>query len=148
VSDLPDIENRADIERLVRAFYGRAMNDEIIGFIFTDVAELDLESHVPQITDFWETQLLGTQSYSGGAFHPHAALNAKVPLRKAHFERWLVLWTRTVDELFDGPRAALAKVHAMRIANAFYGRLQNLPSAETTDQTSAPVVVTKHRPSE
>ena len=36
-----DIESRADCERLVRAFYGRALEDPIIGFIFVDVAKLD-----------------------------------------------------------------------------------------------------------
>jgi hypothetical protein len=51
----------ADCERLVRAFYGRALTDPTIGFIFTDVAHLDLEAHVPEITSFWETILLGAQ---------------------------------------------------------------------------------------
>src|SRR5260370_41469676 len=109
---LRDIETRADCERLVRAFYGRALTDQFLGFIFTDVAQLDLESHVPQITSFWETILLGAQSYSGGAFRPHLELNAKVPLRAGHFERWLWLWGTTVDELFAGGRAELAKAHA------------------------------------
>ena len=58
-----DIADRADCERLVRAFYGRVMTDPIIGFIFTDVAHMDLEEHVPVITDFWETILLGAGSY-------------------------------------------------------------------------------------
>ena len=66
-----DIETRADCERLVRAFYGRALTDPLIGWIFTDVAQLDLEAHVPQIASFWETILLGAQSYGGGAFRPH-----------------------------------------------------------------------------
>ena len=100
-----DIETRADVERLVRAFYGRALTDPMIGWLFTDVAQLDLEAHVPRITSFWETILLGAQSYGGGAFRPHAALHARVGLRSGHFERWLVLWRETVDELFAGDRA-------------------------------------------
>jgi hemoglobin len=122
-----DLETRADCERLVRAFYGRALTDQFLGFIFTDVAHLDLESHVPQITSFWETILLGARSYSGGAFRPHLELNAKVPLRAGHFERWLWLWGTTVDELFAGERAELAKAHARRVATAFYQRLQGAP---------------------
>ena len=78
---MQDISNREDCERLVRAFYERALVDPIIGWIFTDVAHLDVEAHVPQIASFWETILLGAQSYSGGAFRPHAELNAKVTLR-------------------------------------------------------------------
>jgi hemoglobin len=119
-----DIEDRADCERLVRAFYGRALTDPIIGWIFADVARLDLEAHVPVIASFWETILLGAPSYRGGAFRPHAELHAKVPLRSGHFERWLVLWRTTVDELFAGERAELAKAHAQRVARAFHARLQ------------------------
>lgn len=125
--DVRDIEDRADIERLVRAFYGRALDDPILGFIFTDVAHLDVEAHVPVIANFWETVLLGAQSYRGGAFRPHAELHAKVPLRAGHFERWLWLWRTTVDELFAGPRAEEAKAHANRVGHAFYQRIAAIP---------------------
>jgi hemoglobin len=121
-----DIETREDVERLVRAFYARAMDDPLIGWIFVDVAKLDLEAHVPQIASFWETILLGAQTYRGGAFAPHAALHLRAGLRAAHFERWLVLWRGTVDELFAGERAELAKSHAERVAHAFHGRLATL----------------------
>ena len=123
---LRDIDDRADCERLVRAFYGRALVDPVIGWIFVDVAELDVEAHVPRIASFWETILLGAHSYGGGAFAPHAALHARVRLRAGHFERWLWLWRTTVDELFAGPRAELAKSHAQRVAQAFHARLQTV----------------------
>jgi hemoglobin len=119
-----DIRNRADCERLVRAFYGRAMTDPVIGFIFSDVARLDLEAHVPRITAFWETILLGAPTYRGGSFRPHAELNMRVRLRAGHFERWLWLWRASVDERFVGERAELAKAHARRVADAFHGRLE------------------------
>ncbi len=142
--DVRDIESRADCERLVRAFYSRALDDPIIGWIFTDVARLDLEAHVPHLTSFWETILLGAQSYRGGAFRPHAAVHARVQLRAGHFARWLALWDATVDELFAGERAELAKAHAHRVAQAFHGRLQTLTAP--TDPTAAPAVlsVTRH----
>lgn len=141
---LPDIETREDCERLVRAFYGRAMCDPVIGFIFTDVAELDLEPHVPVIASFWETVLLGAKTYRASAFDPHAALNQKVTLRAGHFERWLALWRDTVDELFAGERAIAAKAHAVRVAYAFHGRLQTMtpPSAPPADG----LTVTRHGP--
>jgi hemoglobin len=137
-----DIESRADCERLVRTFYGRALNDPIIGFLFTDVAKLDVEAHVPRITSFWETILLGAQTYGGGAFRPHAELHLKAPLRRAHFDQWLNLWTRTVDELFAGERAEQAKAHARRVATAFYARVQALPDPAAQP---AGLVVTRHR---
>lgn len=139
-----DIESRSDCERLVRAFYGRALVDPVIGWIFTDVAQLDLEAHVPHIASFWETILLGAHSYSGGAFRPHAALNARVALRAGHFERWLWLWRTTVDDLFAGQRAELAKSHAARVAQAFHARLQTMPG----DGSDGPagLAITQHGP--
>jgi len=140
---LRDIETRADCERLVRAFYGRALEDPTIGFIFTDVAKLDLEAHVPRIASFWETILLGARTYGGGAFRPHAELHMKIGLRGGHFAVWLNLWNATVDERFAGERAELAKSHARRVALAFMRRLEGLPSPET--HAPAGVVVTRHR---
>jgi hemoglobin len=124
-----DIADRADCERLVRAFYGRALVDPLIGWIFTDVAKLDLDAHVPVLTSFWETVLLGARSYGGGAFRPHAVLHAQVGLRAGHFDRWLALWGATVDELFAGERAEQAKAHAQRVAEAFERRLGTAPPA-------------------
>ncbi len=126
-----DIEERADVERLVRAFYERALGDPVIGFLFTDVAHLDLEAHLPHVASFWETILLGARSYGGGAFAPHAALHARAPLRPGHFARWLALWRATVDGLFAGPRAEEAKAHAARVARAFEQRLPTAPSPPT-----------------
>ena len=143
--DLPDIETRADCERLVRAFYAKAMADPVIGFIFVDVVKLDLEAHVPRITSFWETVLLGNKTYSGGAFGAHVGVHAKVRLREGHFKRWLGLWFGTVDELFAGERANLAKVHALRVGQAFHQRLQGFPSPGDAGAPEG-LVVTLHSP--
>jgi hemoglobin len=119
-----DITTREDCAALVRAFYSQALVDPVIGFLFTDVAHLDLEHHLPRITNFWETVLLGARSYGGGAFRPHIELNHQVPLRRGHFERWLWLWETTVDELYAGPVAEEAKRHANRVAGAFHQRIE------------------------
>jgi hemoglobin len=142
---LPDITTREDCERLVRAFYGRALTDPIIGFIFVDVAKLDLEAHVPKIASFWETVLLGARSYGGGAFRPHAVINAQVTLVAGHFERWLWLWRMTVDELFAGERAELAKTHAQRVARAFHARLRMLDAPPGGGELPT-LTITRHGP--
>jgi hemoglobin len=145
-NDPRDIQDRADCERLVRAFYGKALTDTMIGFLFTDVAKLDLEEHVPTITAFWETMLLGAGTYGGGAFAPHVSLHRKAELRRAHFDRWVMLWTETVDELFAGERAELAKAHARRVAAAFHRRLASMGAdgemAEWTIGEALPVALT------
>lgn len=142
-----DIETRDDVERLVRAFYEKAMVDPMIGFLFTDIAKLDLDEHIPVITSFWETMLLGAKSYGGGAFAPHASLHRKAGLKAPHFERWLWLWRGTVDELFAGPVADEAKAHANRVGAAFYRRLAMLDAGETPDpQQSDPLAIVQVRP--
>jgi hemoglobin len=143
-----DIETPADCETLVRAFYGRALADPIIGWIFVDVAKLDLDAHVPRIASFWETILLGSRSYSGSAYAPHAALNYKVQLRSGHFERWLALWRTTVDELFAGELAELAKAHAGRVAGAFQRRLAGVPEDLLTESGPGGFTITLHGPTD
>ena len=112
------------------------------GTILRLCACLDVEAHVPRIASFWETILLGAHSYSGGAFAPHAALNARVRLRAGHFERWLWLWRTTVDELFAGERAELAKSHAARVAQAFHTRLQTM--ALPRSDAAGGLMITQH----
>lgn len=130
MSALRDIESRDDLEVLVRAFYTSAFEDPVIGPVFTDVAQLDLEAHVPEITRFWETVLLGAGTYSGSVFNKHAALHTKVELTERHFDHWLRLWFGTVDERFTGEKANQAKIHALRVAQAFLQRLQGIPGGQ------------------
>jgi hemoglobin len=141
---MPDIETRDDCERLVRAFYARAFADPLIGWLFVDVAKLDLDAHAPVIASFWETILLGARTYRGGAFRPHAVLHAKAGLRAGHFERWLTLWRATVDDLFAGERAELAKSHAERVAQAFLSRLRSMPAGGDPAPSGGGLVVTRH----
>ena len=125
-----DIENRADIDDLMNRFYAAAIADETIGYIFTDVANLDLEHHLPIIGDFWETMLFGTGAYQKHGHNPlfvHAALNEKTPLTAKHFRRWLELFRAAVDEKFSGERAEFIKLRAEAIANRFSNFMRGVP---------------------
>ena len=118
-----DIENREDIDRLMHAFYAEAMLDDEIGYIFTDVAKLDLDHHLPIIGDFWETMLFQTGSYSKHGRNPlqvHGALSEKEPLTLEHFTRWLEIFNATIDALFEGERADFLKFRARAIANRMF----------------------------
>jgi len=53
-----DIENRTDIEQLVRSFYDKVNTDDTIGYIFNDIAKVNWEKHFPVMFDFWENVLL------------------------------------------------------------------------------------------
>ena len=122
-----DIETREDIELIVNSFYEKAFEDETIGYLFKDVARLDLTTHIPIITDFWEMMLLGTvnfqSKYGRSPMMKHIELNAKEPLVSEHFRRWLKLFYQTVDNLFAGETADLAKYRAAAIANSMFMRV-------------------------
>jgi hemoglobin len=122
-AELEDIQSREDIERLVRTFYDQAIVDDKIGYIFTEVAHLDLDAHLPTMFSFWETLLLGARSYNGGAMQKHVALSQKSSLGAEHFNRWLELWGETVDGLFAGDKAEEAKVKAGYIARSMLLRV-------------------------
>ncbi len=120
---LRDIESIEDIEFLVRTFYDQAMVDPEIGFFFTEVAQIDLEAHLPKMYRFWSSLILGLPTYRDNAFQPHADLAAKHPLEARHFARWLKLFFGTIDDHFEGPKAELAKTRAQGIATAMSGKL-------------------------
>ncbi|MBI1288116.1 MAG: sec-independent protein translocase TatC [Flavobacteriales bacterium] len=111
-----DIATRADIEQLMQDFYELLLKDEVVSFLFTDVAKLDLEEHLPRLSDFWEDQLLGTNNYNGNPMRVHMDLHRKSALKKEHFDTWLMHFNRTVDARFAGPKAHLAKERALSIA--------------------------------
>lgn len=117
---MQDIENRADIDLLMKEFYEKALADEKIGYLFTEVAKLDLEHHLPVIGDFWESLLLGARNYQRHGRNPlqvHGELHQKSPLKFEHFERWLELFNDCIDRSFEGERADFAKQRAGMIAN-------------------------------
>lgn len=125
-----DLRDRSDIEGMVDGFYRRAFADPLIGPIFTDVAELDLDRHLPIMCDFWETVLFRTGQYRRNALQVHLVLNALFPLRREHFERWLAIWVANIDEHFAGEKAELAKVQATRIAGSIHRRVRGRSGSE------------------
>jgi len=110
----------------MQVFYSRAISDDVIGYIFTEVAHLDLDHHLPIIGDFWETMLFRSGDYAKHGRNPlqvHADLNDKSPLEFEHFERWLEIFNAAVDENFSGERADFIKLRANAIANRFLSYL-------------------------
>ena len=112
-----DIQSREDIEIMIKSFYNKVKKDDTIGFIFNDIAKVNWEQHLPVIYDFWETLLLDATSYSKNAMEVHYTLNREVPLKEIHFQRWLQLFSATVDELYSGKIATMAKTKAKSIAS-------------------------------
>lgn len=111
-----DIETRKDVELLITTFYDKIQADNVIGYIFNDIAKVNWEKHLPVMFNFWENILFYTGAYTGNPMIIHQHLNRVVPLTKTHFKQWEKLFTETVDELFDGSNAILAKQRALSIS--------------------------------
>ncbi len=126
-----DIQTRADIELLITRFYDKVKQDPLIGFIFTDVAKVNWDTHLPIMFDFWETLLLNATSYNRNAMGVHFEINRQVKLEGEHFARWMELFTGTVNELFSGPVADNARKRARSIAEVMLHKMnqenQGLP---------------------
>ena len=120
-----DISSRADIEQLVLQFYEKVKVDSTIGFIFTEVVQMNWEKHIPVIVDFWETILLDNPVYTKNAMEVHYDLNNRMPLQKDHFDSWVHLFTGTVDDLFEGRIAELAKTRARSIAAVMLFKMES-----------------------
>lgn len=116
----PDITNSADIKTLIDHFYGKVQADDLIGYIFNDIAHVNWEHHLPVMYSFWEFLLLAApDAYRGNPIQKHFDLHAKHPLKAAYFDRWVQLFQSTVDELFAGPVADNAKFRAFAIAETW-----------------------------
>ena len=120
-----DLEGRSDIELLIDTFYEKVKVDPDIGFFFKEIVPVNWESHMPLMYDFWETTLFHKAAYKGNVLQKHVLLNSKAIMTKAHFDRWLELFQKTVDELFKGSNAELAKTRALSIATVMQIKLHD-----------------------
>lgn len=125
-----DLATRADVEALLRRFYGRVMVDDVLAEPFGELRTKGLESHIPVMADFWETALFRAGLYRGSALHVHRQVHQRIPLSSRHFVRWLTMWNDTVDEMFRGPIAERAKIQGTRIAWAMHRRLTGTDTPE------------------
>lgn len=117
-----DIQNLADIQLLVDSFYSKVQNDDQLGPIFNAKIQDRWPQHLAKMYSFWQTILLDEHSYDGRPFPPHAQL----PIEKAHFDRWLLLFHETVDELFNGSVAEEAKARGSKMAILFQIKLDHI----------------------
>ncbi|MCF4101405.1 group III truncated hemoglobin [Gillisia sp. M10.2A] len=118
-----DIEDAEDIKQLVDSFYKKVQQDELIGYIFNDVAKVNWEKHLPIMYNFWETLLLEKTSFTGNPMLKHRMLSKKTPLAQEHFDRWLKLWYTTIDASFVGSVAEAAKTRSKSIADLMWYKI-------------------------
>jgi len=111
-----DIESREELEMFLRAFYKKAFIDDLIGHFFTEVVPLDLKTHIPVIASFWESIVFNKHSYRKNVMEVHQHIHHLSKIEKRHLERWVKLFTETLDEPFTGSKTELMKQRARSIA--------------------------------
>jgi len=120
MKETKDIISLDDIKKLVDTFYEKVRKDELIGPIFNERIQDRWPQHLEKMYTFWQTVLLGEHTYFGSPFPPHANL----PVSHNHFEKWMELFTQTLDELFSGEKAKDAKWRAGKMAEMFESKIE------------------------
>ena len=100
----------------MNAFYDKVKQDDVIGYLFNDVARVNWDEHLPKMYNFWENILFYTGNYSGSPMIVHRELHSKSTMNEGHFNHWNHLFNETVDNLFAGEKAEEIKSRATNIA--------------------------------
>lgn len=116
-----DIQNREDVALLVNTFYTKVRANDELGPIF-NTAIKDWDAHLIHLTNFWESQLFRKNVFSGNPLKKHVEVdeNNNNQLTNDLFGLWLQFWLGTIDELFEGELAYLAKERARNIASFMF----------------------------
>lgn len=113
---MKNIQNQKDLYILVDEFYKKLLADTSISYIFTDIVKIRIEEHLPILVTFWSQAILGTGGYTKNLTEIHLNIDKKEHLTPELFKIWLGHFYTTVDELFEGHKAAQIKTQALSIA--------------------------------
>ncbi|RAJ01513.1 hemoglobin [Chitinophaga skermanii] len=117
---MKDIATKEDVVLFVNAFYDKVRQDDLLAPIFDSKIPAERwPAHLERMYLFWGGILFGNSEYVGNPFAHHRPL----PVGEAHFERWVILFRGTIDELFRGEKAELAKHRAASIAAIFLNKI-------------------------
>jgi len=106
------------VSDLVDTFYGHVRDDDLLGPVFARAIAGDWEPHLATMKRFWSALVFHDGGYSGRPMPAHMKLKAEIS--PAHFERWLALFARTLEEIGASEAAKAAFLgRAERIAGSF-----------------------------
>ena len=104
------------MQLLVRSFYNKVLEDEMLSPYFSYIKQHHWNRHLAILDTFWNNVLFYSGDYHGNPLQVHTTLHHFSKLSNKDFDRWLRLFIQTVDELFEGEKAELAKQRAISIA--------------------------------
>ena len=120
---MKDITTKTDIELLINLFYEKLLQNPEMKVVFEGI---DFKNHVPQIVHFWSFVLLDEEGYKTNVFDKHLHL----PIKLHQFDIWLDTFIKTVDELYIGEKAELAKQRATVLTLTFKSKWHKIMGEE------------------
>ncbi|MEX0692825.1 MAG: group III truncated hemoglobin [Rhodospirillales bacterium] len=110
------------ISQLVERFYNVIRKDDLLGPIFA-AHVADWPWHLTRMKEFWASVTMESGRFHGNPMHKHINIGS---LEQLHFERWLMLWDRTVNEVAPSPAASdTFRLAAKRIARSLLMGIEN-----------------------
>ena len=103
----------AMIDRLVRTFYGKVRQEEVLAPLFA-ARICDWEPHLARMCEFWSSVALMSGAYHGRPMEKHLPL----PVDGRHFDRWLGLFREAAREVCPPAAADHFIERAERIAQS------------------------------
>ena len=117
--------DEAMLSDLVHRFYGKVRGDAMLGPVFA-ARITDWGPHLERMVAFWSSVALMTGRYHGAPVPAHARL----PVTWAHFDRWLMLFRETAQEVCPPEGARHVIQAAERIARSLHMAVEDAGRAE------------------
>jgi hemoglobin len=106
--------SRAEIERVVTAFYARVRAHHVLGPVFAAHVE-DWPAHEARIADFWASAIRHERSYDGNPLQVHRAAGN---VRPGMFDTWLGVFDATLSDELRVEQAAAWSALAHKIGRS------------------------------
>ena len=116
---------KENLDKMVKIFYAKVLQDDIVGPFFIAKLGDDLKSdrwavHLELLTNFWASIAIGDSTYKGNPFAPHLNIENLSPQA---FQRWLELFAQTLDIVYNPEIANFFKQRSTIIAGNFMRNL-------------------------
>lgn len=136
-----DAITEESLRHLVDAFYAKVRRDPLIGPVF-NAAIADWPEHLEKLQCFWSSVMLTSGRYKGRPLPAH--VKHADAISPASFERWLIIWRETTDELLDPASAAALQEKAGRIAESLSLGIAFHRDGKSALGTAGPVGASNH----